>query len=250
MRSSLRSLWGYRWRNLPLTMLAATLAVACMVGFAAVAVIGGVSPSGNATSVAAAGEKAAAVRARTARDVARQRAAQATARKAATEKAGRAKVSRGTVDRGARQRAASKGARAKRQAPGWVLPMTGYELTGRFGSSGSNWSSSHHGLDFAAPTGTPIRAVGPGQIVVSGWGGAYGNHLEIRHPDGTVTLYGHMSRYARTSGTVKAGTVIGYVGATGNVTGPHLHLEVRPHGGGLESTIDPEKWLSDKGLRP
>ena len=136
------------------------------------------------------------------------------------------------------------------QAKNWVLPIESYHLTGRFGASGSNWSSSHHGLDFAAPSGTPIRAVGAGEIVSADQGGAYGNHIKVEHADGTVTLYGHMTRFARTSGSVSAGTVIGYVGATGNATGPHLHLEVRPDGGGLDDTVDPFEWLSDKGLRP
>ncbi|HZC27480.1 MAG TPA: M23 family metallopeptidase [Actinopolymorphaceae bacterium] len=108
----------------------------------------------------------------------------------------------------------------------------------------------HHGLDFAAPTGTPIHAVGRGTIVTAGWDGAYGNCIQVRHPDGTETLYGHMSRFARTAGRVQPGTVIGYVGATGNVTGPHVHLEVRPHGGGLDDAVDPFPWLTRHGLHP
>jgi murein DD-endopeptidase MepM/ murein hydrolase activator NlpD len=132
----------------------------------------------------------------------------------------------------------------------WALPLESYNLTGRFGQSGSNWSSFHHGLDFAAPSGTPIRAVGAGEIIGAGWDGAYGNRINVRHADGTVTLYAHMSRFARTSGSVQPGTVIGYVGATGNTTGPHMHLEVRPDGGGLDDAIDPFDWLSDKGLNP
>ena len=149
-----------------------------------------------------------------------------------------------------RRSAADKASRHKRQVAGWALPIDAYELTGRFGQDGNKWASSHHGLDFAAPSGTPIRAVGKGTIIAAGWDGAYGNRILVEHADGTVTLYGHMSRFARTSGPIKAGTVIGYVGATGNVTGPHLHLEVRPDGGGLEDTIDPFEWLEDKGLTP
>jgi len=139
---------------------------------------------------------------------------------------------------------------AKPKSSGWVLPLTSYHLTARFGQVGGNWGSFHHGLDFAAPTGTPIHAVGAGEIVAAGWDGAYGNRIKVRHSDGTETLYGHMSRFARTSGSVSAGTVIGYVGATGNVTGPHCHLEVRPHGGGLGDAVDPYKWLVGKGLHP
>jgi murein DD-endopeptidase MepM/ murein hydrolase activator NlpD len=132
----------------------------------------------------------------------------------------------------------------------WGLPLTDYHLTGRFGQSGDKWSSFHHGLDFAAPTGVPIHAVGSGRISAAGWAGAYGNRVEIRHPDGTVTLYGHMSKILRWSGSVHVGDVIGYVGATGNVTGPHVHLEVRPHGGGLDDAVNPFPWLVDKGLHP
>ncbi|MEQ7006267.1 M23 family metallopeptidase [Actinopolymorpha sp. B17G11] len=124
-------------------------------------------------------------------------------------------------------------------------------MTGRFGHQGNNWSSSHHGLDFAAPVGTPIRAVGAGTIIEAGWNGsAYGNRIKVRHRDGTVTLYAHLSGFERKAGKVAAGAVIGYVGTTGNVTGPHLHLEVRPHGGKLDSAIDPSRWLATKGLRP
>ncbi|GAA5016522.1 transglycosylase family protein [Actinopolymorpha pittospori] len=147
--------------------------------------------------------------------------------------------------------ASTKAAPAKATtAKGWVLPLESYHLTARFAQSGSHWGSSHHGLDFAAPTGTPIHAVGAGEIIAAGWDGAYGNRIEVRHADGTVTLYGHMSRFARTSGSVDAGTVIGYVGATGNATGPHVHLEVRPHGGGLDDSVDPFTWLTAKGLKP
>jgi murein DD-endopeptidase MepM/ murein hydrolase activator NlpD len=149
-----------------------------------------------------------------------------------------------------RRSADERADRHKRQVAGWSLPIDSYELTGRFGQSGNRWASSHHGLDFAAPSGTPIRAVRAGTIIAAGWDGAYGNRILVEHADGTVTLYGHMSRFERESGEVKAGTVIGEVGATGNVTGPHLHLEVRPNGGGLDDTIDPFEWLEDKGLSP
>jgi murein DD-endopeptidase MepM/ murein hydrolase activator NlpD len=149
-----------------------------------------------------------------------------------------------------RRAADERAGRHKRQVAGWSLPIDSYELTGRFGQSGNRWASSHHGLDFAAPSGTPIRAVRAGTIIAAGWDGAYGNRILVEHADGTVTLYGHMSRFERESGEVKAGTVIGEVGATGNVTGPHLHLEVRPNGGGLDDTIDPFEWLEDKGLSP
>ncbi|WP_020574733.1 M23 family metallopeptidase [Actinopolymorpha alba] len=152
----------------------------------------------------------------------------------------------------ARKRAAEQVARHDRTDPDWVLPVRSwsYHLTGRFKDSGDNWKSYHHGLDFAAPYGTPIRAVHKGRIIAAGWSGAYGKRIKVKHSDGTVTLYGHMASFERTSGKVRAGTIIGYVGATGNVTGPHVHLEVRPDGGGLSDAIDPMDWLQDKGLDP
>jgi murein DD-endopeptidase MepM/ murein hydrolase activator NlpD len=150
-----------------------------------------------------------------------------------------------------RRRAAARAARNRPQPARWVLPVQKYHLTGRFGQHGNSWSSSHHGLDFAAPAGTPIRAVGAGTIVEAEWNGsAYGNRINVRHHDGTITLYAHLSGFERRSGKAAAGTVIGYVGATGNVTGPHVHLEIRPHGGNLDSAIDPARWLAGKGLRP
>jgi murein DD-endopeptidase MepM/ murein hydrolase activator NlpD len=163
----------------------------------------------------------------------------------------RAEAVRAKIQQAERRRAAVRAARNRPKPASWVLPVAKYHLTGRFGEAGDNWSSSHHGLDFAAHAGTPVRAVAAGKIIEAGWdGSAYGNRMKIRHDDGTVTVYAHLSGFRRTTGNVIAGTVVGYVGATGNVTGPHLHLEVRPHGGDLDSAIDPMKWLTSKGLRP
>lgn len=107
------------------------------------------------------------------------------------------------------------------------------------------WSSGHHtGLDFAAPTGTPVKAVAAGKIASAGWSGAYGYRIVLELEDGTEIWYCHLSSMSVTSGSVGAGDTIGRVGATGNVTGPHLHLEVRIGG----STSDPLAWLESKGL--
>ncbi|MFD2079704.1 Murein DD-endopeptidase MepM and murein hydrolase activator NlpD, contain LysM domain [Actinopolymorpha cephalotaxi] len=200
----------------------------------------------------AAAEKKAAEKKAAEKKAARKAAAKKRAERAAAERAAaeRAAEKRAAKKIALKKTAAHKAALAAKKAPQWVLPVTSYHLTGRFGQSGNNWASSHHGLDFAADTGTPIHAVGRGEIISAGWQDAYGNAIEIRHPDGTVTLYGHMSRFAKTGGSVKVGDVIGYVGATGNVTGPHCHLEVRPHGGGLEDAVDPFVWLKNKGLNP
>lgn len=87
----------------------------------------------------------------------------------------------------------------------------------------------HLAIDYAAPTGTPIRAVADGVVVRSGRGGGYGNVVQIRHRAGYETLYAHLSRFGRgirVGARVSQRQVIGYVGATGTATGPHLHYEV------------------------
>ena len=90
----------------------------------------------------------------------------------------------------------------------------------------------HHGLDYAAPRGTPVSAVGDGTIVFSGRRGQYGKFVIIGHPNGWKTCYGHLSRIAknmRRGKKIRQGQIIGYVGSTGLATGPHLHYEVRIH---------------------
>lgn len=88
----------------------------------------------------------------------------------------------------------------------------------------------HHGLDYAAPVGTPVSAIGDGRVIFAGKKGQYGNLVIIRHPNGFKTYYGHLSKFDTgiKGGTkVKQGQVIGYVGSTGLATGPHLHYEIR-----------------------
>jgi murein DD-endopeptidase MepM/ murein hydrolase activator NlpD len=92
---------------------------------------------------------------------------------------------------------------------------------------------AHKGVDYAAPTGTPIYAAGDGRIEFAGRKGGYGNAVIIDHGRGITTLYGHMSRFgkaARGGRAVKQGELIGYVGSTGASTGPHLHYEYRVKG--------------------
>jgi murein DD-endopeptidase MepM/ murein hydrolase activator NlpD len=89
----------------------------------------------------------------------------------------------------------------------------------------------HAGVDFGAATGTPIVAAAAGVVVSAGWQGGYGNAVVIDHGGGEATLYGHQSRLAVSGGAhVSRGQVIGYVGATGLATGPHLHFEWRVNG--------------------
>jgi murein DD-endopeptidase MepM/ murein hydrolase activator NlpD len=92
---------------------------------------------------------------------------------------------------------------------------------------------AHKGVDYAAPTGTPVRAAGDGRVQFAGRKGGYGNVLEINHSRGVVTRYGHLSRFAsgmRVGRRVSQGTVIAYVGMTGLATGPHLHYEYQLNG--------------------
>lgn len=161
-----------------------------------------------------------------------------------------ARVSRLRSERNEALSAAQEAARrariaAERAAPKWVIPILHYHLTAGFGDTGL-WSHAHTGQDFAAPVGTPIRAVGDGTIIFAGWDGAYGNKIAIEHPNGTVTWYAHMSAFVVRSGAVKAGQVIGRVGDTGNTTGPHLHFEVRPHN---EAPVPPLAWLTAHGVK-
>ena len=92
---------------------------------------------------------------------------------------------------------------------------------------------AHRGIDFAAPTGTPIKAAGAGRVLSRGVKGGYGNVIVLAHSNGITTLYAHMSRYARdlkVGDHVAQGQVIGYVGMTGLATGPHVHYEYRVNG--------------------
>jgi murein DD-endopeptidase MepM/ murein hydrolase activator NlpD len=132
----------------------------------------------------------------------------------------------------------------------WQIPVTPgvYHLTSRFGECSSLWSHCHTGLDFAAPSGTPIRAVAGGVVTEAGSSGAYGNRTIVTLEDGTELWYCHQTSYAVSTGQdVRAGEVIGTVGSTGNVTGPHLHLEVRP---GAGDPVDPYAALIAHGVTP
>jgi len=142
--------------------------------------------------------------------------------------------------REAAQRAARERARKR-----WVLPIHHFTLTAGFGEVSSLWHTVHTGQDFAAPTGTPVYSVGTGRVISAGWAGDYGYRIEVQHWDGTVSWYCHLSEMIHTSGPVSPGELIGRVGDTGNTTGPHLHLEIHPHG---DDAVDPMAWLHDRGL--
>ena len=134
-------------------------------------------------------------------------------------------------------------------SPGqWVLPVAGYSLTATFGETSSYWETYHTGLDFAAGSGTPLVAVTSGTITSAGYDGAYGNKTVLTLDDGTEIWYCHQTTIDVSTGQeVAPGDQIGTVGATGNVTGPHLHLEVRPGGG---DPVDPATELEEHGVTP
>ncbi len=139
--------------------------------------------------------------------------------------------------------------RARRiDANEWVLPVRSYTLTATFGESSGLWSSTHTGLDFAAPSGAKIFAIAAGRVVRTSHAGAYGKQTIVRLPDGTEMWYCHQTAFvARKGQTVAAGDLLGYVGSTGNSTGAHLHLEVRPGG---KRAVDPFDALAAHGVRP
>lgn len=98
------------------------------------------------------------------------------------------------------------------------------------------------------PTGTQVKAIGPGEVVTAGDGGDYGNQVVVRHEDGTYSQYAHLSEVKAVVGqSVQGGTLIGWSGETGNATGPHLHVEIRT-GPGFGSDISPVPYLRAKGL--
>ncbi|MDX3214927.1 M23 family metallopeptidase [Streptomyces sp. ME02-6991-2B] len=180
---------------------------------------------------------------RAARTAAHQEAVAQAAKSAAQERV--------RAEAAAKKKAAAEAAkkleaeRLAKLAKSFVKPVSSYSLTAGFGESSSLWANTHTGQDFAAPTGTPVKAIHSGTITEAGWAGSYGYRIILTLDDGTELWYCHLSSMIVTSGKVNTGDTIGRVGATGNVTGPHLHLEVRPGGG---DPIGPMGWLRSKGL--
>ncbi|WP_228973402.1 peptidoglycan DD-metalloendopeptidase family protein [Streptomyces sp. DH12] len=126
----------------------------------------------------------------------------------------------------------------------WINPVAAPYGT-PYGKAGKMWASGRHtGLDFPAATGTPIKAVADGRVAYTRSSGPYGIHALINHGKGLASLYAHMSATVTEAGkAVQQGQQIGRVGATGNVTGPHLHLEARRNG----NPVDPMTYLSAGG---
>ena len=129
-------------------------------------------------------------------------------------------------------------------------PLAFTRLTSRFTHSRRHpilgTRRPHLGVDYAAPTGTPVKAVGEGVVVKRGWAGGYGNQIIIRHTAGLESMYAHLSGYARglrKGQRVRQGQVIGFVGSTGLSTGPHLDFRLRQNG----TFINPAKAINPRG---
>lgn len=120
-----------------------------------------------------------------------------------------------------------------------VTPVSG-RITSRFAEISNIRSGAHTGTDIACSIGTPIKAVADGTVTFAARNGSYGNLVKISHGSGVETWYAHCSKiYATVGQKIEAGDVIAAVGATGNVTGPHLHLEIRING----VAVNPQKYL-------
>jgi murein DD-endopeptidase MepM/ murein hydrolase activator NlpD len=133
---------------------------------------------------------------------------------------------------------------ARLQRPMYVMPTRGVWTSG----FGYRWGVLHGGIDIANSIGTPILAASDGVVISAGPYAGYGNMVKLRHADGTVTLYGHLSSILVDIGErVWAGDQIAKMGNTGNSTGPHLHFEVLLNG---TDRVDPTGWLSKRGLSP
>jgi murein DD-endopeptidase MepM/ murein hydrolase activator NlpD len=169
--------------------------------------------------------------------------AEAAAKERAKEAAEKLKKEREAKARAARE------AERKRLLNTYTSPIAGSYVSTGYQAGGAVWSSgSHTGIDFHAASGTTVHAVGSGTVVEAGWGGSYGNQVVIKMNDGTYTQYGHMSSLGVSVGqTVTPGQQIGLSGATGNVTGAHLHFEARTTAE-YGSDIDPLGYLRQHGV--
>ncbi|MEI8057230.1 MAG: M23 family metallopeptidase [Actinomycetes bacterium] len=121
----------------------------------------------------------------------------------------------------------------------WVAPIDNYVISAIFGQRGKHWATRHTGLDFVASWGTPVRAVTNGRVVKVARHPGYGNVVVLETEPGVTVWYCHLSKVLVKGGLVTAGTILGRVGASGNATGAHLHLEVRVY----DRPTDPQTYL-------
>jgi murein DD-endopeptidase MepM/ murein hydrolase activator NlpD len=143
------------------------------------------------------------------------------------------------------QRKAAARARLDRAAKRWVRPIHVWNITSGYGW---RWGKTHDGIDLGATTGTPIYAMSKGVVIGSYYDSSFGNKVEIRYWDGSISWYGHMSRrIAQRGDTVMPGELVGRVGDTGHSFGPHLHFEMQKTVT-KDQSIDPITWLKRHGL--
>lgn len=128
---------------------------------------------------------------------------------------------------------------------GFGYPVTNHHIGTGYGVSGRYWSSGHHtGVDFPVSKGTPVYSVGDGQVVDTGYNRAYGNYVEVYHGNNIYSFYAHASSVSVSAGQhVTKGQQIMKSGATGNVTGPHLHFEIRTPGPRYANCVNPMNYL-------
>lgn len=194
----------------------------------------------------AAAEKAAAEKAAAEKAAAEQaaKAAQAAAQKAAQQQK---QQSSGSSASGSSSSSGSQSSQTTASASGFLWPIAGsHRVTSPFGWRTHPITGRQHlhgGIDIAAPNGTPILAAKAGVVVISQYGSSYGNYVVLSHPDGTRTLYAHMSQRSVSAGdTVSQGQTVGLVGSTGSSTGNHLHFETWT-GSSSSSRVNPMQFF-------
>ncbi|MEW2431426.1 M23 family metallopeptidase [Micromonospora sp. NPDC047644] len=224
-----------------LIVLGAAALVALGLGGVAVATSGTNAPTPAAVSLDAQSRAEAADRAD--RSV-RESSAPATPSLSPTPSPSAVSTSPAPTKTVAKAKPKPKPKKTTRPTPAWVDPMPGAGVTSCYGQ---RWGTLHAGIDLALPSGTPIHAAAAGTVTQAGDASdGYGNSVFIDHGNGYLTHYAHQSRIAVTVGqAVKAGQVIGYEGATGDATGPHLHFEVHQ---GMWNQIDPAPFMRARGV--
>ncbi|GGT23870.1 transglycosylase family protein [Streptomyces chromofuscus] len=175
--------------------------------------------------------------------------AKATSAPSAPPTSGKPATTRQAPKSSPKKPASDKSSATEQRHGALVAPVSG-PLGTAYRATGSSWSKGYHtGVDFPAPTGSSVKAVGPGRVVDAGWGGSFGYQVVIRHTDGRYSQYAHLSAISVKAGqSVSAGQRIGRVGSTGNSSGPHLHFEVRT-GPGFGTDVDPLAYLRAGGVR-
>lgn len=171
----------------------------------------------------------------------------AAAAKAAAEKAAQQKQQTSSSSGGGSTSSGSQSSQTTASASGFLWPIaSSHRVTSPFGWRTHPITGRQHlhgGIDIAAPNGTPILAAKAGVVVISQYGSSYGNYVVLSHPDGTRTLYAHMSQRSVSAGdTVNQGQTVGLVGSTGSSTGNHLHFETWT-GSSSSSRVNPMQFF-------